>query len=122
RTTLVSKTSVALAKDRPTAEPPASDGEVRAGSKLLNENGWSIADMLEATVDESIAYLRRFAGSRPAGRAIQRLQLLEEVGLGYLRLGQPINSLSGGESQRLKLVTHLAEFAVADAREQRPTL
>jgi excinuclease ABC subunit A len=70
---------------------------------------FSIADLLEATVEEAIALLSAFPGSRPAERAVESLKLLEEVGLGYLRLGQPINTLSGGESQRLKLVRHLAE-------------
>jgi excinuclease ABC subunit A len=70
---------------------------------------WSIADMLDATVDEAIEFLSMFSESRPAQRAVGSLKLLQEVGLGYLRLGQPINTLSGGESQRLKLVSHLAE-------------
>ncbi|HWW01877.1 MAG TPA: excinuclease ABC subunit UvrA [Candidatus Acidoferrum sp.] len=69
----------------------------------------SIADLLESTVEEAIAFLTSFPDSRPAQRAAQSLTLLEEVGLGYLKLGQPINTLSGGESQRLKLVRHLAE-------------
>jgi excinuclease ABC subunit A len=70
---------------------------------------WSIADLLDATVDEAIEFLSLLADMRPARRAAESLRLLQEVGLGYLRLGQPINTLSGGESQRLKLVRHLAE-------------
>jgi excinuclease ABC subunit A len=73
---------------------------------------FSIADLLEATVEETVAFLSGFPDSRPAERAVESLKLLEEVGLGYLRLGQPINTLSGGESQRLKLVRHLAEVIV----------
>jgi excinuclease ABC subunit A len=81
---------------------------------------FSIADLLEATVEEAIAFLSGFSGVRPAERAVESLKLLEEVGLGYLRLGQPINTLSGGESQRLKLVRHLAEAtAAADVRRLR---
>jgi len=74
---------------------------------------FSIADLLDATVEEAVAFLSAFPESRPAERAVESLKLLEEVGLGYLRLGQPINTLSGGESQRLKLVRHLAEVMVA---------
>jgi excinuclease ABC subunit A len=70
--------------------------------------------VLDATVDEAIAFLGAFCESRPASRAVARLRRLQDIGLGYLRLGQPINTLSGGESQRLKLASHLAESVVAD--------
>lgn len=83
---------------------------------------WSIADLLDATVDDVVEWLRGFEDSRPAARAIVSLGYLQQVGLGYLRLGQPINTLSGGECQRLKLVRHLAEFAKAQARKEKPTL
>jgi excinuclease ABC subunit A len=82
-----------------------SEGEERK----LAAKGFSIADLLDSTVEEAVQFLGEFPESRPARRAKESLALLEEVGLGYLKLGQPINTLSGGESQRLKLVRHLAE-------------
>jgi excinuclease ABC subunit A len=81
--------------------------EVTAES--AGHGAWNIADLLEATVDEGIEFLSGFGESRAARRAVTSLKLLQEVGLGYVRLGQPINTLSGGESQRLKLVSHLAQ-------------
>jgi excinuclease ABC subunit A len=76
---------------------------------------WNIAGLLDATVDEAVEFLNGFVQSRHAQRAAASLKLLQEVGLGYLRLGQPINTLSGGESQRLKLVGHLAKCGANQA-------
>ncbi|MBL9136409.1 MAG: excinuclease ABC subunit UvrA [Verrucomicrobiales bacterium] len=72
--------------------------------------GLSIADALELPVDDALEWLAEFPNTH-ASRAADRLRVLQEVGLGYLRLGQPINTLSGGESQRLKLAGHLAPSA-----------
>ncbi len=78
--------------------------------------GVSIADALEMTIDDALEFLATF--EIPAARkAAARLQVVQEVGLGYLRLGQPINTLSGGESQRLKLAGHLAESAAVVSRQ-----
>ena len=84
----------------------------------------SIADLLESPVEQAREFLAAMTGSKPAQRAAAKLRLLEEVGLGYLRVGQPVNTLSGGESQRLKLVSHLAESAATSgaSRADRPTL
>ncbi len=71
---------------------------------------WSISDFLQATVDDAVAFLRAFPDSKPATETARQLRWLQDVGLGYLQLGQPLNTLSGGENQRLKLVRHLAEF------------
>jgi excinuclease ABC subunit A len=84
---------------------------------------WSIADVLEASVDEAVDFLSGFESSHPARRASESLKLLQEAGLGYVRLGQPLNTLSGGECQRLKLVNHLAQArASADAPGAKPVL
>jgi excinuclease ABC subunit A len=70
---------------------------------------WSIADLLDATIDEVVEFLNGLPESRHRASALRSMKLLQDVGLGYLRAGQPINTLSGGESQRLKLVSYLAE-------------
>ncbi len=67
----------------------------------LRVDGRSVADLLAMTVAEA----RAFLGERTP--ATGQLAVLEEVGLGYLRLGQPLTTLSGGEAQRLKLVRFL---------------
>jgi excinuclease ABC subunit A len=69
-------------------------------------HGKSIHDILQLTVSEAIQFFAQIGESEKLGNP---LDVLEEVGLGYLRLGQPLNTLSGGESQRLKLVRHLAD-------------
>ena len=74
----------------------------------------SIHAVLDLTISEAIPFFAQIDDQRGA-QISNGLKVLEEVGLGYLRLGQPLNTLSGGESQRLKLLGHLAENA------QRPT-
>jgi excinuclease ABC subunit A len=68
--------------------------------------GRSIHDVLDLTVNQAIEFFTALGEARTLARP---LLVLEEVGLGYLRLGQPLNTLSGGESQRLKLVRHLTD-------------
>ena len=66
----------------------------------------SIADVLDLTVSEALSFFAADA------EVCVRLAPLAEVGLDYLRLGQPVPTLSGGEAQRLKLAGHLADSAV----------
>ncbi|MBA2743328.1 MAG: ATP-binding cassette domain-containing protein, partial [Chthoniobacterales bacterium] len=84
--------------------------------------GRSIHDVLELTVSEAIQFFAQIGESEKLG---DRLDVLDEVGLGYMRLGQPLNTLSGGESQRLKLVAHLGEHShgagEGNGNVQRPT-
>ena len=71
----------------------------------IRHRGKSIHDILEMTAREAIAF---FQGGPKSAAICTPLQLLAEVGLDYLKLGQPLNVLSGGESQRLKLAARLA--------------
>ena len=74
----------------------------------------SIADILDMTVAEALAF---FGGD---AELATRLQPLADVGLEYLRLGQPVPTLSGGEAQRLKLAGHLADAGVSVPKDQKP--
>ncbi len=73
--------------------------------------GKNVAEVLELTVDEAIRF---FIRERKLGR---QLWFLQQVGLGYLRLGQPATTLSGGEAQRLKIARELAGSAGKKGRK-----
>jgi len=69
----------------------------------IKYKGKNIADVLEMTVEEALGFFRNI----PAVR--QKLKTLYEVGLGYIQLGQPATTLSGGEAQRIKLSRELSK-------------
>ncbi len=73
----------------------------------IHYKGKNVAQVLHMTVHEAITF---FAG---VSRVIRKLRVLEEIGLGYLRLGQSATSLSGGEAQRLRLAAHMSEVTNA---------
>ena len=73
--------------------------------KYRNKN---VHDILEMTVNEAISFFGELEG-RTEKRIINKLQPLADVGLGYAKLGQSSNTLSGGESQRIKLASFLAK-------------
>jgi excinuclease ABC subunit A len=64
--------------------------------------GKNVHQVLDLTVREALAF---FSG---APKVLRRLKVLDEIGLGYLRLGQPATTLSGGEAQRIKIAAHLS--------------
>ena len=71
-------------------------------------HGKNIYDVLEMTVRQALGFFREYP------RIINKLQVLEDVGLGYLKLGQSATTLSGGEAQRMKLALHLSRKTQRD--------
>lgn len=65
--------------------------------------GKSIADVLDMTINQAVEF---FAG---IPKILRKIQVLKDIGLGYIKLGQPSSTLSGGENQRVKLATELAK-------------
>ncbi len=74
----------------------------------IKYKGKSIADVLDMTVEEALQFLANI----PAVK--RRLQTLYDVGLGYIKLGQPATTLSGGEAQRVKLATELSKVGTGN--------
>ena len=82
----------------------------------VHYRGKNIDDILSMTVSEALEF---FEHNKPLHR---KLEPLAEVGLGYLRLGQPTTTLSGGEAQRLKLATYIVQGNRSSSKDSRPVL
>lgn len=73
----------------------------------------SIHEVLELTIDEALEFFAQSVGTSEK-KIINRLQPLQDVGLGYVKLGQPSSTLSGGEAQRIKLASFLGKDVKGD--------
>jgi len=78
----------------------------KSGILEIQYNGLNIHQVLQLTVREAMEFFHA------SSRLVQKLKVLDDVGLGYLRLGQSATTLSGGEAQRVKLAAYLAAASV----------
>ena len=69
----------------------------------VHYKGKTIAEVLDMTIDEAVDFFQNVP------RIARKLEIIRDVGLGYIRLGQPATTLSGGEAQRVKLATELSK-------------
>ncbi len=76
--------------------------------------GKSIYDILEMSVSEAVAFFKEDTTNSTCKRIVERISALEQVGLGYVKLGQSSSTLSGGESQRVKLASFLMKERSSD--------
>ena len=79
----------------------------KSGILEIRYNGLNVNEVLGLTVREAMDFFHATA------RLVEKLRVLDDVGLGYLRLGQSATTLSGGEAQRVKLAAHLAQSSCA---------
>lgn len=70
-------------------------------ARMVTYNGKSIVDVLDMTIEDAMEFFK------DVNKIYKKMKILNDVGLGYLKLGQPSNMLSGGEAQRIKLANHL---------------
>jgi excinuclease ABC subunit A len=87
-------------------------GSKRFKSEILEilYKGKSISDVLSMTVSDAVLFFSQDKDDRTAKKIIEKLKALEEVGLGYVQLGQSSSTLSGGEAQRIKLASFLIQI------------
>ncbi len=87
-------------------------GSKRFKSEILEilYKGKNVSDVLSMTVSDAVVFFSQDKEDRTAKRIIEKLKALDEVGLGYVQLGQSSSTLSGGEAQRIKLASFLIQI------------
>ena len=86
----------------------------KAETLEIKYRGKSIADILTMSVTEALSFFSEDKASNYAKKIYEKLKILDDVGLGYVQLGQPSNTLSGGEAQRIKLAYFLTKGKSAE--------